>query len=76
MGAKDLREHEGEGGTAARALLEAIPGIDGAMASGLLEHFGTLAALAWADERELRDVQGLSETQVRELLNTFRGGED
>ena len=76
MGAKDLREHEGEGGTAARALLEAIPGIDGAMASGLLEHFGTLAALAWADERELRDVQGLSETQVRELLNTIRGGED
>jgi len=74
-GAKELRQRHDDHRAAARALLEAIPSVDDELAACLLDRFGTIAALAWAEEGELREIDGISEDQVREICRTFRSGE-
>jgi DNA integrity scanning protein DisA with diadenylate cyclase activity len=37
----------------------------------LLETFGTFANLVWAEEDDLKEIQGITEVQVRELLHMF-----
>jgi len=74
-GARQLRQKDDGARAAARALLEAIPGVNDGLAACLLNKFGTIAALAWAEEDELREIEGITETQVREISQTFRSGE-
>jgi Fanconi anemia group M protein len=74
-GARQLRKRGDDDRAAARALLIAIPSVDDDLAMRLMDQFGTIAGLVWADEDEIRSVSGISETQVRELWRTFRSGE-
>ena len=74
-GARQLRKRSDDDRAAARALLIAIPSVDDDLAMRLMDQFGTIAGLVWADEDEIRSVSGISETQVRELWRTFRSGE-
>lgn len=73
--ARQLRESQNDEQTAAIALLTAIPSVDQDLANRLLNRFGTIAGLVWAEEDELRQVEGITETQVREIWRTFRSGE-
>lgn len=73
--ARQLRESQNDEQTAAIALLVAIPSVDEDLASRLLNRYGTIAGLVWADEDDLRQVDGITETQVREIWRTFRSGE-
>ena len=73
-GVKELRDIDDER-VATRDLLVAIPSVDKELANHLLDKFGTIAGLVWADEDELRQIEGISETQVREIWRTFRSGE-
>jgi len=73
-GAKELQDRGSER-VAARDLLISIPSVDENLATHLLDRFGTIAGLVWADEEELRQTEGISETQVREIWRTFRSGE-
>ena len=57
------------------SLLIAIPSVDQDLANRLLKRYGTIAALIWADEDDLRQVEGITETQVREIWRTFGSGE-
>lgn len=72
-GAKQLRARGDDERAAARALLEAIPGVDEILSVQLLDRFGTIAGVAWAEEKELYDIVEISDSQVREILRTFRG---
>ena len=74
-GARQLRRRGDDARAAARALLEAIPEVDDGLAARLLDKFGTIAALAWAEVGELSEIEGITETQVREISRTFRSGE-
>ena len=58
-----------------KSLLIAIPSVDEDLAYRLLDRYGTLAALIWAEEGDIREVEGITETQVREICRTFRSGE-
>ena len=73
--ARQLRGSENDEQTAAIALLVAIPSVDEDLATRLLNRYGTIAGLVWADEDDLRQVDGITETQVREIWRTFRSGE-
>ena len=73
--ARQLRGSEDDERTGAITLLVAIPSVDEDLATRLLNRFGTIAGLVWADEDELRQVEGITETQVREIWRTFRSGE-
>ncbi len=73
--ARQLRGSEDDERSGAVTLLIAIPSVDEDLASRLLNRFGTIAGLVWADEEELRQVDGITETQVREIWRTFRSGE-
>ena len=74
-GARELRKSPNQEKFAAISLLIAIPSVDQDLANRLLNRFGTIAALIWADEDDLRQVEGITETQVREIWRTFRSGE-
>ena len=74
-GARELRERGDDERAAARALLEAIPGIDKVLSVRLLDRFGTIAGVAWAEEGDLDGIEGISDSQVREILRTFRSPE-
>lgn len=73
--ARQLRGSEDDERTGAITLLVAIPSVDEDLAIRLLNRFGTIAGLVWADEDDLRQVEGITETQVREIWRTFRSGE-
>jgi ERCC4-type nuclease len=73
--ARQLRGSEDDERTGAITLLVAIPSVDEDLATRLLNRFGTIAGLVWADEDDLRQVEGITETQVREIWRTFRSGE-
>lgn len=73
--ARELRGSANDEQSAAIALLVAIPSVDEDLASRLLHRYGTIAGLVWAEEDELRQVEGITETQVREIWRTFRSGE-
>ena len=74
-GARELRKSPSQEKFSAISLLIAIPSVDQDLANRLLNRFGTIAALIWADEDDLRQVEGITETQVREIWRTFRSGE-
>ncbi len=73
--ARQLRESQNDEQTAAITLLVAIPSVDEDLATRLLNRYGTIAGLVWADEDDLRQIDGITETQVREIWRTFRSGE-
>jgi ERCC4-type nuclease len=58
-----------------KSLLISIPSVDEDLAYRLLDRYGTLAALIWAEKGDIRQVEGITETQVREIWRTFRSGE-
>ena len=74
-GARELRKSPNQEKFTAMSLLIAIPSVDQDLANRLLNRYGTIAALIWADEDDLRQVEGITETQVREIWRTFRSGE-
>ena len=74
-GARELRKSPNQEKFTALSLLIAIPSVDQDLANRLLNRYGTIAALIWADEDDLRQVEGITETQVREIWRTFRSGE-
>ena len=74
-GARELRKSPNQEKFTAMSLLIAIPSVDQDLANRLLKRYGTIAALIWADEDDLRQVEGITETQVREIWRTFRSGE-
>lgn len=74
-GAKKLRKSPNKEQFMAKSLLIAIPSVDEVLAYRLLDRYGTLAALIWAEEEDIRQVEGITETQVREIWRTFRSGE-
>ena len=74
-GARELRKTPNQEKFTAMSLLIAIPSVDQDLANRLLNRYGTIAALIWADEDDLRQVEGITETQVREIWRTFRSGE-
>lgn len=75
VGARELRKSPNQDKFTAMSLLIAIPSVDQDLANRLLNRYGTIAALIWADEADLRQVEGITETQVREIWRTFRSGE-
>ena len=74
-GARELRKSPNQEKFTAMSLLIAIPSVDQDLANRLLNRYGTIAALIWADEDDLRQLEGITETQVREIWRTFRSGE-
>ncbi len=74
-GARELRKSPNQEKFTAMSLLIAIPSVDQDLANRLLNRYGTIAALIWADEDDLRQVEGITETQVREIWRTFGSGE-
>ena len=70
-----MRKSPNQDNSTAMSLLIAIPSVDQDLANRLLNKYGTIAALIWAVEDDLRKVEGITETQVREIWRTFRSGE-
>lgn len=70
-GAREIRIKNDDERIAVRAMLESIPSIDSELSLQLLETFGTFANLVWAEEDDLKEIQGITEVQVRELLHMF-----
>jgi DNA excision repair protein ERCC-4 len=60
--------------TVAQDVLTCLPGISTVGAQRLLDHFGSLAAVFAADERELRRVPGIGPVRGGALARLFRGG--
>jgi ERCC4-type nuclease len=58
----------------AEDVLSCLPGISTVGARRLLAHFGSLAAVFAADERELRRVPGIGPVRGGALARLFRGG--
>jgi len=56
----------------AEDVLSCLPGISTVGARRLLDHFGSLAAVFAADERELRAVTGIGPVRAGELARLFR----
>ena len=70
-GAREIRIKNDDERIAVRAIIESIPSIDSELSLQLLDKFGTFANLVWAEEEELKEIQGITEVQVRELLRMF-----
>ncbi len=60
-------------GTAAEALLTAVPGIGAHYAQALLQRFGGVEAVLAASDEELREVPGIGPARVRALRETLGG---
>jgi DNA excision repair protein ERCC-4 len=58
----------------AEDVLTCLPGVSTVGAQRLLAHFGSLAAVFTADERELRRVAGIGPVRGQALARLFRGG--
>lgn len=56
----------------ALAMLACAPGVSQTTARALLDHFGTVQAIATADEADLRAVRGVGPTRARALLGVLR----
>lgn len=54
------------------AMLACAPGVSQTTARALLEHFGTVQAIAAADEAALREVRGVGPTRAHALLAVLR----
>ena len=55
-----------------RFVVEGLPGVSGALAERLLDHFGSVAAIMGADEESLREVSGIGPGKARAILETLR----
>ena len=62
--------------TLTRSSLENVPGIGPAKAKRLLAAFGSLRALATADEKTLADVKGISERDAKAVAEHFAAKRD
>jgi len=59
----------------AEAALVAVPGISPMLARALLDHFGSVTAVAAASSKELRAVQGIGRGRAAELMAALQGGD-
>ena len=59
-----------------RSALDDIPGIGPAKRKALLTHFGSLKKIEIAEEKDLRQVKGISEANIRSLKTFFQGKKD
>lgn len=53
-------------------VLEGLPGVNAALARRLLEHFGSVAAVMNATERDLLEVPGLGKKKVEAIVSVIR----
>jgi ERCC4-type nuclease len=53
-------------------VLSAIPGISVSRAEDLLEHFGSLGAIASADAKDLQEVAGIGKKTAEEIAGVFQ----
>jgi len=51
-----------------RFMVEGLPGVSGALAERLLDHFGSVGAIFKADEEGLREVAGIGPGKARAIL--------
>jgi ERCC4-type nuclease len=58
-------------GVTAEAALAAVPGVSRISAQALLDHFGTLAAVAGADQADWQRVPGIGPARARALETAF-----
>lgn len=58
---------------AAKYVLEGIPGVSAKKAGALLAHFGSVRAVALADEDALRDVDGIGPATAQMIVQTLSG---
>jgi len=59
--------------SARRFVLEGIPGVSAALAEVLLEHFGTIAKLAAASEKDLLAVPGIGPQRAKQIREVLAG---
>ena len=59
---------------AAIHVLEGVPGVSATRARALLARFGSLAAVAVAEEKALRGIEGIGPATAKLIVETFRAG--
>lgn len=69
----ELPLHRSKGGAKALIdqrtyILQALPGVSGELAARLLDHFGSVKAVVNATDKQLREVPGLGDKRVAQIL--------